>query len=134
MNKLTPTDVDLLLKRFHGFHDAQYQGIELVPPTAPNEKFSCRISLLAHDHSNESVAKVVFLLNGIQDFHIRYNDVFDYPNVRDDIAIKTFGGKVFFDLGFAATEPQSPDDIRQSNIYFVGTTVWCDETTTAGDQ
>ena len=67
MNTLTPNDVDLLLKRFHGFHDAQYQGIELVPPTTPNEKFSCRISLLAgQDHSNESVTKVVFHINGVQ--------------------------------------------------------------------
>ena len=66
-------------------------------------------------------------------FQIRYNDGYDYPNVRDDVAIKTFDGKVFFDLGFAATEPQSPDDIRQSDIYFVGTTVACNETIVEND-
>ena len=30
---------------------------------------------------------------------------------------------MFFDLGFAAIEPESHDDIRQSDIYFVGMNV-----------
>ena len=61
-----------------------------------------------------------FLIEGIEEMQIRYVEQIDYPNIRDDIAIKLFGGKVCFDLGSAAQEPQSIDDIRQSDIYFIG--------------
>ena len=132
MIALTPNETDKLLKRFHGFHDAQYQGIELIPPTAANEKFSCRIALLAQDHSSGLINKVVFHINGLGEFQIRYNEKYDYPNVRDDIAIKTYDGKVYFDLGFAATEPQSAEDIRRSDIYFVGSCVAVDECVVKG--
>jgi hypothetical protein len=127
MNTLTQHAVDVLLERYHSFHDAQYRRIELVPPMAPNDKFACNISLLAQDHSNGRAVHVVFRISGLEEFQIRYNEAFDYPNVRDDIAIKNFDGKVFFDLGFAAAEPQSPDDVRQSDIYFVGTGIAFDE-------
>lgn len=127
VKSLTPSDVDALLKRFHGFHDARYLGIELIPPGDEKERFACLISLLAEDHANHAVARVVFRIDGLEEFQIRYNDLFDYPNVRDDIAIKTFDGKVYFDLGFSASDPQSPGDIRRSDIYFVGTTVSFDE-------
>jgi hypothetical protein len=105
MKSLTPTDVDKLLERYHNFHDAQYRGIELVPPMAPNEKFACHISLLAQDHSNGAVSNVSFRISGLGEFQVRDNDAFDYPNVRDDIAIKTFDGKVYINL-----------DLRQQSL------------------
>ena len=127
MKTLSTADIDALMNRFHGFHDAKYVGIEIMPPEGQDMRFACQISLLARDYGNGSVARVSFLIAGVMEFQIRYNDDIDYPNVRDDIAIKTFDGKVYFDLGSAATDPKSPADIRQSDIYFVGTMVSFDE-------
>lgn len=127
MSSLTPEEIDGLLQRFHGFHDAEYLGIELIPSERHNGTFSCRISLLARDYSAESAVRVVVGIDGVGEFQIRYNDQFDYPNVRDDITINMFDNRIYLDLGGAATDPQSANDVRQSDIYFVGRTLWFDE-------
>lgn len=123
MAKLMMDEVEDLLDRFHGFHDANYRGIHLVPPSVVDEKFSCVISLLAKDFRANRVVQAEFEIQGISEFRICYNENVDYPNVRDDIAIQDFEGRIFFDLGFSATQPQCPDDIRKSDIYFVGESI-----------
>jgi hypothetical protein len=120
---LTPETAQAVLDRFRGFHDAEYGEMRLIPHPGGVGCFCCFLRLRAYDRQLNELVSVEFRLDGVAEFQIIYHSNFDYPNIRDEVAIGYFESKFFINFGFAFEEQRSAADYRGARIHFVCETV-----------
>jgi hypothetical protein len=117
--RITAENCNAILEQYHGFHDAQYGRFTFDPDPRGSGVFDCAVILHAYDHSQNRPSDVELCLFRIKEFQIKYTVQFDYPNVRDEVAIGFYDQKAYVNFGFATDMPSCPADVKAADIFFV---------------
>lgn len=108
-----------VLSTYHGFHDAEIRSLLFTPVADGKGRFHCDITLLCRNQENKSTETVVLSLANIDEFKWSYNNLLDYPNIRDDIAIGVFNDQFCVDFGSACEARTSLEEYRLADSYFI---------------
>jgi|GEM_PF-2357724 len=117
--ELTCENVSAVMDAYHGFHDANIISVILRPESGVAGYLDVEVELLAQNFQNQVVENVKLLLWRVVELKLYYHKEFDYPCIRDDIAIGFFDDLVFVDFGSACEPRESPEAFRSAYSYFV---------------
>ncbi|HQZ66000.1 MAG TPA: hypothetical protein PLY87_13020 [Planctomycetaceae bacterium] len=127
--ELTRENVSAVMDAYHGFHDANIISVIVRPESGVVGYLDVEVELLARNFQNQDVENVKLLLWRVIELKLYYHKEFDYPCVRDDIAIGFFDELVFVDFGSACEPRESPEAFRSAYSYFVCESVSFEGTT-----
>ncbi|MEJ7591826.1 MAG: hypothetical protein WKF77_09770 [Planctomycetaceae bacterium] len=127
--ELTRENVSAVMDAYHGFHDANIISVIVRPESGEAGYLDVEVELLARNFQNQDVENVKLLLWRVVELKLYYHKEFDYPCVRDDIAIGFFDELVFVDFGSACEPRESAEAFRSAYSYFVCESVSFEATT-----
>lgn len=127
--ELTDKNLSAVIDAYHGFHDANIISVNVRPESGLAGYVNVEVELLARNFHNWDVENIKLLLWRVIELKLYYHNEFDYPCVRDDIAIGFFDELVFVDFGSACEPRESPKAFRSACSYFVCESVSFEATT-----
>lgn len=117
--ELTRENHSAVMDAYHGFHDANIISVIVRPETGIAGYLDVEVELLARNFQTQDVENVKLFFWKVVELKLYYHKDFDYPCVRDDIAIGFFDELVFVDFGSACEPRESPEAFRSAYSYFV---------------
>lgn len=117
--ELTVKNIEEAMETYHGFHDANIISLLVRPQSSVAGNLDVDVELLARNFQTQGVENVRLYFRNVMELKLYYHSHFDYPCVRDDIAIGFFNELVFVDFGSACEPRRSPEDFRSAYSYFV---------------